>query len=338
VDLAAPGRGIFTTANGGGYTTIQGTSMAAPQVTAAAALLFSVKPLATYAEVRDAILNNVDPVASLVGVVKKGGTLDVKKALDSFAPTDVTIMGDPDGWSANDTITIELDATQQYLVGRIGTEIVEWRALSSVSSITVYGFGGNDTISINSAVNIPTTIYGGTGNDDISGGSGDDKIYGEDGNDTIKGNNGADNILAGTGIDTVSYYGRTGGVSVTFDGVANDGTSGEGDYVRSDAENINGGNGADIIDASMFTTAAINNVFHGYGGNDTLRGGLGNDTLYGDTGADRIVGNAGQDIMYGGDDNDTIFALDGERDSMYGQAGDDSIGDRDVDLDLWQEN
>ncbi len=48
-----------------GYGFLEGTSMAAPQVSGAAALLFSLKPSATVSEVRDALLLSVDPVPSL---------------------------------------------------------------------------------------------------------------------------------------------------------------------------------------------------------------------------------------------------------------------------------
>src|SRR6185312_4619695 len=50
-----------------GYRFANGTSMAAPHVTGAAALLFSLKPSATVTEVRQGLLGSVDPVATLAG-------------------------------------------------------------------------------------------------------------------------------------------------------------------------------------------------------------------------------------------------------------------------------
>ena len=55
------------------YEFLDGTSMAAPHVTGAAALLFSMKPDATVSEVRDALLDSVDSVASLEGKTTTGG-------------------------------------------------------------------------------------------------------------------------------------------------------------------------------------------------------------------------------------------------------------------------
>jgi hypothetical protein len=55
VDLTAPGAGIYTTKMGGGYRSMSGTSFAAPIVAGAAALVFSVHPELSPAEV-EAIL------------------------------------------------------------------------------------------------------------------------------------------------------------------------------------------------------------------------------------------------------------------------------------------
>jgi len=54
--LMAPGVGIVSTAASGGYTTMSGTSVAVPFVTGTAALLWSLFPQATAAEIRDALL------------------------------------------------------------------------------------------------------------------------------------------------------------------------------------------------------------------------------------------------------------------------------------------
>jgi len=67
-----------------GYRFANGTSMAAPHVTGAAALLFSLKPSASVTEVRRGLLRSVDPVSSLAGRTTSGGRLDVGAALDLF--------------------------------------------------------------------------------------------------------------------------------------------------------------------------------------------------------------------------------------------------------------
>lgn len=70
-----------------GYRFAEGTSMAAPQVTGAAALLFSLKPSASVTEVRTGLLGSVDPVPSLAGKTTSGGRLDAGAATDLFDST-----------------------------------------------------------------------------------------------------------------------------------------------------------------------------------------------------------------------------------------------------------
>ncbi|MCY2987972.1 MAG: S8 family serine peptidase, partial [Planctomycetota bacterium] len=88
VDLAAPGIGILSTLPGGRFGTANGTSMAAPHVTGVAALVWAEIPGATAAEVRQAILGGVQPLAELHGSVATDGRLNARQALDSdvFAP------------------------------------------------------------------------------------------------------------------------------------------------------------------------------------------------------------------------------------------------------------
>jgi subtilisin len=61
VDLAAPGVCILSTYMGDGYATLSGTSMAAPHVAGAAALYLQTHPLATPAEVRQALIATEEP-------------------------------------------------------------------------------------------------------------------------------------------------------------------------------------------------------------------------------------------------------------------------------------
>ena len=81
VDLGAPGSGITSTVpntNGtSGYATYDGTSMATPHVTGAAALYKSINPSATAAQIKAAILNSATPTNSLSGKTVTGGRLNV---------------------------------------------------------------------------------------------------------------------------------------------------------------------------------------------------------------------------------------------------------------------
>jgi subtilisin family serine protease len=78
-----------------GYAFLAGTSMAAPHVTGAAALLFSLAPSATVADVRRALLTTTDPLADLAGRTTTGGRLDASAALDRLVPPDTAITAGP---------------------------------------------------------------------------------------------------------------------------------------------------------------------------------------------------------------------------------------------------
>ena len=60
VDLFAPGEDIYTTNRNGGYSTVSGTSFAAPFVTGVAALIKSYAPDLTPLQIKQVILSNVD--------------------------------------------------------------------------------------------------------------------------------------------------------------------------------------------------------------------------------------------------------------------------------------
>jgi subtilisin family serine protease len=84
VDLAAPGQNILSTLPGGEFGLQDGTSMAAPLVAGAAALLRKVDDSLSYGELKAALRDQVDRVPSLDGRVVSGGRLNVDRALASI--------------------------------------------------------------------------------------------------------------------------------------------------------------------------------------------------------------------------------------------------------------
>jgi subtilisin family serine protease len=88
VDIGAPGSGIWSSVPvasgkgknatvGSGYASYNGTSMATPHVSGAAALYASLNPNATAAQIKAALLNSATPTASLAGKTVTGGRLNV---------------------------------------------------------------------------------------------------------------------------------------------------------------------------------------------------------------------------------------------------------------------
>ncbi len=109
VDLAAPGQTIYSTwaTSDTSYRDFSGTSMAAPHVAGACALVWARFPWLNYREVIDRILRSIDPLPSLSGRVATGGRLNLRRALAeaNIAPT---ISGIPDRtvvWGTTITLT-----------------------------------------------------------------------------------------------------------------------------------------------------------------------------------------------------------------------------------------
>ncbi|HMP01134.1 MAG TPA: S8 family peptidase, partial [Gemmatales bacterium] len=81
VQLAAPGWNILSTSRFGGYVTSSGTSMSAPMVAGALALVWDHNPTWNYQQVIAQVLGTVDPLPSLATRVSTGGRLNVGRAL-----------------------------------------------------------------------------------------------------------------------------------------------------------------------------------------------------------------------------------------------------------------
>ena len=80
VQLAAPGNSIYST-EGSGYAYDSGTSMAAPFVTGAVALVEAAHPTWSMSQVVDAIVNTTTPDPNLAGKVTTGGILNAAAAV-----------------------------------------------------------------------------------------------------------------------------------------------------------------------------------------------------------------------------------------------------------------
>jgi hypothetical protein len=195
------------------------------------------------------------------------------------------------GGDGNDTITGEAgddvatgDAGNDKVNGGDGVDTEDGGAGNDVvtggagSDERVAGGAGNDTVDGSAP-----GVVGTDGGDLVTGGPGEDSLNGGDGNDRLDGGAGSDVLSGGAGKDEALYSSARGGVSVTLDGRRNDGVPAEGDNVRADIEDVQGGSVGDTVT--------------GNGVQNALGGGAGEDYIDGEGGHDRLSGGAAGDVL-----------------------------------------
>jgi Ca2+-binding RTX toxin-like protein len=270
----------------------------------------------------------------------------------------LTVMGD----AHDNTIVVSRNAGGSILIDGGAVPIQGGNATTaSTRLIQVFGQAGNDSLSLDEANGtLPRAdIFGGAGNDTLTGGSGNDVIDGGSGNDTLLGRGGNDLLVGGAGDDVL--IGGTGSDQV-FGQAGNDRmiwNPGDGSDLNEggagiDTVEVNGGNGSET-----FTTVANgtrvrfdrtspapffvdigtseNLVVNMNGGDDTFAagnglaglinltvdGGAGNDTITGGDGNDVLIGGAGNDTITGGRGSDLALMGDGD-DTFVWNPGDGS--------------
>src|SRR5438067_2061645 len=205
------------------------------------------------------------------------------------------------GTDSRDIITVFIERKNpKNLDVKINSSVKAF-TLATVKSMSIKGADGNDSISVDEAfgpINIPVTVFAGSGNDIVTTASGAARIYLGVGNDTAVGGAGPDRIYGENGDDNI--FGGDGNDYIDG-GDGNDSLDGEGGNDR-----VFGGIGDDSINGSEG-----NNTLFGGDGMDTLTGGGGVDSMSGDAGDDLLLGGSGGDVMSGGNGNDSILGNEG---------------------------
>ena len=184
---------------------------------------------------------------------------------------------------------------------------------------TLYTRSGDDTVF---GVRGADTIFGGPDVDSLYGGSGNDRIVDLDGLD-------GDFLDGGSGRDTLDLYGvylssavdvkLTNGYVGIFAGSA-DSIIGFEDVIVTGGVQVFG----DDADNAFFGSNVAGNRMDGNGGGDTLFGGGGENDLFGGDGSDSIYGGSDDDAGSGQSGSDTIHGNDGD-DFFQGGVGDDLL-------------
>jgi Ca2+-binding RTX toxin-like protein len=258
------------------------------------------------------------------------------------------------GTSQNDSIVVSRDAAGTLLVNGGSVAIQGPRAtVANTRLVELFGLEGNDTLTLNEANGaLPgALLFGGDGNDTLTGGSGADQLFGQAGNDTLLGKGGNDLLFGGADNDVLTggggddqVFGESGNDRIIWN--PGDGTDLDEGGDGTDTIEVNGGNGAEVFTAtpngtrvrfdrvspapfSLDIGTAENLTVNMNGGDDTFTGSNGLASLIqlvvdGGAGNDTITGGDGDDLLLGGDGNDTIVGGRGSDVALMG-AGDDTF-------------
>src|SRR3954471_22246665 len=115
----------------------------------------------------------------------------------------LSVFGD----NANNSIVVSRDAAGRILVNGGAVQVLGGTpTVANTSTISVFGLGGNDTITLseNNGALPKSLLFGGAGNDVLTGGSGADQIFGQSGNDVLLGKGGADLLFGGSENDVLT--------------------------------------------------------------------------------------------------------------------------------------
>ena len=139
VHLAAPGADIVSTVPNGGYGGLNGTSMATPHVSGAGMLILAACNLTT-AQLKSTILNNVDALASMSGLLVTSGRLNVDRAVRSCAvPPTVSLTTPIEGATFTAPASIPLAATASSANGISRVDFYQGNSLVGTSTTAPFG-------------------------------------------------------------------------------------------------------------------------------------------------------------------------------------------------------
>lgn len=254
----------------------------------------------------------------------------------------LTVIGD----NLDNTIVVSRNAAGTILVNGGAVPVSGGvPTVTNTDTIQIFGLGGNDVLTLNEASGaLPRALlFGGSGNDTLTGGSGSDQLFGQAGNDTLLGRGGVDQLFGGADNDNLTggdaddqAFGEAGNDNLIWnpgdDTDLNEGGDGTDTIV------VNGGTGAEEFTASAngtrvrfdrVTPAPFSIDIGGseklqlnanagddsfVGGNGladlialTIDGGDGSDNIRGGDGNDIVLGGAGNDVVVGGRGNDVAL-------------------------------
>ena len=171
VDVAAPGEGIWTTTNGGGYGAVSGTSFSAPITAGVIALMMAANPSLTPGQLEQLLFSTAQDLGAAGWDMYYGfGRIDAAAAVQAAAGTRATDTTAPSvgltspsgGATVNGLVSIAVNASDN-----VGVTKVELRANGTLVATDIaspYGFSWDSTTVADGNATLIAYAYDAAGN------------------------------------------------------------------------------------------------------------------------------------------------------------------------------
>jgi hypothetical protein len=208
VAVSAPGEGIYTTTNGGGYGSVSGTSFSSPITAGVLALIMSANPTLKNTDVEAILYSTALDLGTAgrdiyYGHGRVNATAAVTAALNTTAPTDVTpptaLISTPLGSSTVSGL-VPVNVTATDMVGVTKVELRVNGTVVATDTASPYAFSWDSNTVANGMSSLVATAYDAAGNNKAS---------------TAVSVNVANNLVADTLPPALSIKNPVGGAKVT---------------------------------------------------------------------------------------------------------------------------
>jgi thermitase len=173
VDVSAPGAGIWTTARGGGYAAVSGTSFASPVTAGVVALMMSANPALKPTELENILKTTAVDLGTAgndqlfgAGRINAAAAVQKAKGLSVIATADVTAplvaITSPGTTTVNGIVPVNVNATDN--LGVVKVELYAKGVLVATDLTPPYSFSWDSTKVVDGSASLTAKAYDAAGN------------------------------------------------------------------------------------------------------------------------------------------------------------------------------